>query len=90
MLGAIAPGVWIYEVLYGHDYVGSPNSILDQLVPFFPCSILFLAIPYPMNLPGIIVIAIAALLNMGLYALGAYVVLSLLRVAILIGGKKSN
>ena len=54
---------------------------MEYLTLFFPCSILFLAIPYPMGLTGIVIIIIATLLNMGLYSLAAYAMLCLFLLA---------
>jgi hypothetical protein len=89
LLGAVAPIAWIYEVLHGH-YVGDSSAILDSLTRFFPSSILFLAIPYPMNWTGAVIVLTAVVLNMGLYSLGAYLVFSLLRVGVRMVGNNTN
>lgn len=79
LIGALAPGMWLREISHGH-HVGVPGSLLDRLVPFFPTSMLFLAIPYPdEGFVGGAIIVSAVLMNMLLYGVGAYLLLQVLR-----------
>jgi hypothetical protein len=74
-LGAVAPAIWLVEFCYrGGPPLGHPDSILDQLVLFFPFWVLFLGAPYPLELVSISIIALSIILNMLLYAVGAFII----------------
>jgi len=74
--GAIAPSLWLNEAM--HDqYVGSPGSIFESLIPFFPTSLLFMSLPHPMNAFGWFIVGLIALLNVALYGLIGWLILRL-------------
>lgn len=79
ILGAVAPGIWIYE-FHQRYYIGSPDPILDRLVPFFPCSILLFAVASAVGFVGAGIIVIAFALDMALYALVGYIAFNIILV----------
>jgi hypothetical protein len=74
--GVLAPALWFYQGEHG-QYLGDPGSPLNWLVYFFPSSVLFLSAPLA-NDGALVAIAIPAIiLNIGLYALIAFLLCSL-------------